>query len=74
MLKTNYYAGIAQLIERFLAKEEARSLSLLTRTNEKTGHRAGFFIGPVQGDKFVASSNQKIGHEFLHRKPTGCDA
>jgi hypothetical protein len=26
------YAGIAQLIERFLAKEEARSLSLLTRT------------------------------------------
>ncbi len=25
-------AGVAQLIERFLAKEEARSLSLLTRT------------------------------------------
>ncbi len=28
-------AGIAQLIERFLAKEEARSLSLLTRTKNE---------------------------------------
>ena len=26
------YAGVAQLIERFLAKEEATSLSLVTRT------------------------------------------
>ena len=26
-------AGVAQLIERFLAKEEATSLSLVTRTN-----------------------------------------
>jgi hypothetical protein len=30
--RSHQYAGVAQLIERFLAKEEARGLSPLTRT------------------------------------------
>ena len=41
----NCYARLAQLIERFLAKEEARGLSPLSRTNESPGYNAGFFIG-----------------------------
>ena len=37
------HAGLAQLIERFLAKEEVESLSLLTRTNKNFLVRLGVF-------------------------------
>ena len=39
-------AGVAQLIERFLAKEEARSLSLLTRTKYLNYEPKGSFSLP----------------------------
>gem|GEM_PF-4005911 len=38
------YAGVAQLIERFLAKEEVESLSLFTRTIRTTPLCVGFFL------------------------------
>ena len=37
------HAGLAQLLERFLAMEEARSQSLLTRTNETVSVYPGLF-------------------------------
>ena len=44
-LTIQIYAGLAQLIERFLAKEEAGGLSPPTRTNEKAQCTLDFFIG-----------------------------
>jgi hypothetical protein len=40
------HAGVAQLIERFLAKEEATSLSLVTRTKQRVQPSAGLFVWP----------------------------
>ena len=38
------YAGVAQLIERFLAKEEATSLSLVTRTKYESQDASASFL------------------------------
>ena len=41
------YAGVAQLIERFLAKEEAQGLSPCTRTIQSVHRKVGFLYGAV---------------------------
>jgi hypothetical protein len=38
------HAGVAQLIERFLAKEEAQGLSPCTRTKINAPHRGAFIL------------------------------
>ena len=53
-----YRAGVAQLIERFLAKEEAQGLSPCTRTIalmlKKEGPlRASFLMDDIDGSKFT---------------------
>ena len=53
------YAGIAQLIERFLAKEEARSLSLLARTKENASPCVGHFLCSEPG-----GANSSLKGEF----------
>jgi hypothetical protein len=50
----NHHAGVAQLIERFLAKEEATGLSPVTRT------KVTFLIAPYKGSFFIFSTVLKI--------------
>ena len=48
------YAGVAQLLERFLAKEEVESQSLFTRTKKNTTLAVVFFL------VWLESSNSRI--------------
>jgi hypothetical protein len=52
------YAGVAQLIERFLAKEEAQGLSPCTRTNIKAPLVWGFYIGAKRTASGSPTTNQ----------------